>query len=306
MKNLIYLCVFYNKKYIRLIELFLSSYALFCSDCHETTDICIITDETFVDDLNQLAANLGLQIKLWIYPPTFIHDFKHKIFISTVMRYYIFEWSEINNYDTILYCDTDILFHTPLNTIFSCIQDPTLIYTLKEGYLNEEFWCGNNIFDFDGADAEINPRNPAICSGVFLFKNNIIIQQYFAEFTQFIFQKMSIPETIIPICYDQPYFNYFCFKNKIHDNETLLRYAINRHKEINGYGIYHYPEVHLTLKYKDMILMLEKMILSTECNSQLTTKVLRYLQNGIEFLNSYNEDKDPLAKYSIYDITSKA
>jgi hypothetical protein len=47
------------------------------------------------------------------------------------------------------------------------------------------------------------------------------------------------------------------------------------------------------------------MILSTECNSELTTKVVVYLRNGIEFLNSYNEDKDPLAKYSSYDILSK-
>ena len=306
MKNLIYLCVFYNKKYMRLIELFLSSYALFCQDCHETTDICIITDENFVDDLNQLSANLGLQIKLWVYPPTFIHNFRHKIFISTVMRYYIFDWSEIDNYDTILYCDTDILFHTPLKNTFSCIQDPTKIYTLKEGYLNEEFWCGNDIFDFTGRDSEINPRNPAICSGVFLFKNNLILRRYFADFTQFIFQKMSMPDCKIPICYDQPYFNYFCFKNEIHENETLSLYAINRYKEVDGHGIYHYPEVHLTLKYKDMILMLSKMITLTPSNSVLINKVHVYLRSGIEFLSSYNEDEDPLAKYSSYYITSMA
>ena len=301
MKNLIYLCVFYNKKYMRLIELFLSSYALFCQDCHETTDICVITDETFVDDLNQLSANLGLQIKLWVYPPTFIHDFRHKIFISTVMRYYIFDWSEINNYDTILYCDTDILFHTPLKNTFSCIQDPTKIYTLREGNLDNDFW-GGPIFDFTGADAEINPRASGICSGVFLFKNNLIIRRYFADFTQFIFQKMNMPDCKIPICYDQPYFNYFCFKNNIHDNEILSDYAINRQKILDGHGIYHYPEVHLTLKYKDMILMLTTMINSTPCNPELTVKVHTYLISGTEFINGYNEDADPLAKYSSYDI----
>lgn len=306
MKNLIYLCVFYNKKYIRLIELFLSSYALFCTDCHEITDICIITDETFVDDLNQLSANLGLQIKLWIYPPSFIHDFKYKIFISTLMRYYIFDWPDINNYDTILYCDTDILFHTPLKNIFTCIQDPTKIYTLKEGYLNEDFWGGHDIFDFTGSDSEINSRSSGICSGVFLFKNNLTTRLYFAEFTQFVFQKISVPGNKIPICYDQPYFNYFCFKNKINENETLSHYAINRCKEIDGHGIYHYPEVHLTLKYNDMILMLNNMITSSPCDPLLVNKVHIYLQNGLMFLNSYNEDTDPLAKYSTYDIISKA
>jgi len=286
---------------MRLIELFLSSYALFCQDCHETTDICVITDETFVEDLNQLSTNLGLQIKLWIYPPTFIHDFKHKIFISTVMRYYIFDWSEINNYETILYCDTDVLFHTPLKNTFSCIQDPTKIYTLREGNLDNDFW-GGPIFDFTGADAEINPRSSGICSGVFLFKNNLTIKQYFAQFTQFIFQKMSMPNCRIPICYDQPYFNYFCFKNNIHDNEILSDYAVNRQKILDGHGIYHYPEVHLTLKYKDMILMLTTMINSTPSNPELTVKVHTYLLSGAEFIDGYNEDADPLAKYSSYDI----
>ena len=302
MKNLIYFAVFYNKKYMRLVELFLSSYALFCQDCHNTTDICVITDESFVDDLNNVASNLGLQIKLWIYPPTFIHDFKHKIFISTVMRYFIFDWSEIGNYDTILYCDTDILFHTPLKNVFSCIQDPTKIYTLEEGNIDNDFWGGNDIFDFAGADAEINPITPGICSGVILFKKNIIIQNYFAQFTQFIFQKLSVPGSKIPICYDQPYFNYFCFKNAIHNNETLKLFAINRQKILDGHGIYHYPEVHLTLKYNDMILMLSTMINSTPCDSTLQNKVCVYLQSGSEFLSSYIEDKDPLAKYSNYDI----
>ena len=287
---------------MRLIELFLSSYALFCQDCHETTDICVITDETFVDDLNQLSANLGLQVKLWVYPPTFIHDFKHKIFMSTIMRYYIFDWSEIDKYETILYCDTDVLFHTPLKNTFTCIQDPMKIYTLKEGNLENDFWGGNDIFDFTGADAEINPRASGICSGVFLFKNNITIKQYFSHFTHFIFQKMSMPSCRIPICYDQPYFNYFCFKNNIHDNEILSQYAINRQKILDGHGIYHYPEVHLTLKYKDMILMLSTMINSTPSNPELIVKAHTYLLSGTEFINGYNEDADPLAKYISYSI----
>ena len=302
MKNLIYFAIFYNKKYMRLVELFLSSYALFCKDCHETTDICVITDESFVEELNALATNLHLTLKFYLFPPNFIHDFKHKIFIAASMRYFIFNWSEIGNYDTILYCDTDILFHTPLKEVFSCIEDPTKIYTLKEGNLDNEFWSGNNLFDFVGADSEIDPRTPGICSGVFIFKNTLVIQQYFAHFTHFIFNKLSQPNCILPICYDQPFFNYFCFKNKINDNETLLKYAINRMNTIDGHGIYHYPEVHLTLKYNDMILMLLKLVQSTPCDDTLVKKANEYMQAGSQFLQTYNEDEDPQAKYILYDI----
>ena len=55
-----------------------------------------------------------------------------------------------------------------------------------------------------------------------------------------------------------------------------------------------------------MILMLTNMITSSPCDHLLVNKVHIYLQNGLTFLNSYNEDTDPLAKYSTYDIISKA
>ena len=44
------------------------------------------------------------------------------------------------------------------------------------------------------------------------------------------------------------------------------------------------------------------MINSTPCNPELTVKVNTYLVEGTEFINGYNEDADPLAKYSSYDI----
>jgi hypothetical protein len=41
---------------------------------------------------------------------------------------------------------------------------------------------------------------------------------------------------------------------------------------------------------------------STPCDDTLAKKVNEYMQAGSQFLQTYNEDEDPQAKYILYDI----
>ena len=51
--NLIYLCVFFNKDYIKLLKLLLSSILTKGNLNLNDTDILILTDDTFIDDINK-------------------------------------------------------------------------------------------------------------------------------------------------------------------------------------------------------------------------------------------------------------
>ena len=293
MKNLIYLVAFRNKLNIRLFELFLSSLVLFNKESLPNLDILVITEEGFAKELEDIGTRLGHPIQTWILPSVY------SVFLTTIKRYTIFSWPNLLQYDTVMYCDTDILVRNNLETLFSLLQDPSKLYTVKEGVLSHDFWGGNHFFEFEGADSEINPNQEGVCTGVFLFKPNRDTYHIFDTISRYIFHKINQPGAISPMCYDQPYVNYVLAKHKFHENTTLSSFVINRPQVFPSPNIlYHFMAVTYTIKYQQMITFLETMMNTVECDATKVPIVQEYLQGAKQFLSSYDENSDPHRKYA--------
>ena len=187
MRQLIYLAVFRNKKYLKFLELFFSSIVLFNQDCLVNTDFLVITEKDFVEEIQQIGRSLGIAVHCWVLPEV------SYAFATMIQRYMLPSWSYFFKYTHILYCDTDILIANGLQRFFTLLEDPTKFYTLKEGTLEHEYWGGDAVFDFKGIDSEIDPNTPGVCAGVFLFQPNEHTVKIFQEINKFIYKKMATP-----------------------------------------------------------------------------------------------------------------
>lgn len=291
MKNLVYVSVFLNENYIRFIELLFGSAALFSKNSLETTDFLVITQQELVAPIQAIGEVVGISIRFWIQEKPI------SIFISTVLRYEIFRWSEISNYSKVLYLDTDIVINGELNTVFNLLENPDKLYTFREGPISHEYWGGDEIFEFETTDKEINKDTLGFCSGVLLFQANTRIASMFEMGKDYMLKKLQVPGSMIPMCYDQPYMNYICAKYNLNENDSLSTRCVNRAFEIvDGYVIYHFPATMFTKKYTNMIIMIIEM-LKTVAPSRQKDILLSFIQKGEDFLQDYDEFQDKHKKF---------
>lgn len=291
MKNLVYLCCFLNQQFFRLLELFFASVSLFSRKSLDSTDILIITHEDFVGPIQSIASSFDIPVLF------FIVQKPYNVFISTTQRYFLFSWNQIQNYQKVLYLDTDILIHGELTELFSKATDPTKLYTLREGTISHEFWGGDEIFDFHGIDSDLNPKTPGFCTGVMLFYSHPEIAALFDQANDFMLKKIQVPGSKWPICFDQPYVNYVCAKGQKNENSILEKFCINRADHLHqGFIVYHFPATSFGKKYKHMILMILEMVKPFNSSSSIETLV-SCIQKGTDFLQNYNEHEDPYKKF---------
>ncbi len=100
-KNLIYITLFYNENYIKLLYLLLESIYIY-GELNENTDILIYTNTNFMNKIrNSSLYNEKLIFK--------INDTINNKEEASITRFDIFNFDIINNYNKILYLDTDII-----------------------------------------------------------------------------------------------------------------------------------------------------------------------------------------------------
>jgi FkbM family methyltransferase len=208
-KTLIYSCVFFNEKYIDLINLLLKSYKLF-GNSRDNVDYLIICNPDFQKKIQAIFDNLDISGKIWCI------NLKTK-FEAGYSRLKIFDYPNINLYNKILYLDCDILVTNSINNILD-FQLENKLYALEEGNTNHNFW-GKQFFDK-------NPNCSAFTSGILLFNNNIIIKDLFSQILLHIHNHINsmLP---IPDCLDQPFIVYHAVKNNLYNNEKLINIVIN-------------------------------------------------------------------------------
>jgi len=223
-KNLIYSCVFYNEKYINLINLLLKSYKLF-GNTTDSIDYLIICNPTFKNKIKKLFNNLNINGKIWCL------NLK-TIFEAGYSRLKIFDYENIHLYDKILYLDCDILITNSINKILEFTLENKL-YALEEGHTNKNFW-GKDFFKKE------NPNCRAFTSGILLFNNNKIIQNLFLKILKHI-NKHIAKNLPIPECLDQPFIVYHAIKNNLYNNQKLVQIVVNNPKKFRGATICHFP-----------------------------------------------------------------
>jgi lipopolysaccharide biosynthesis glycosyltransferase len=228
-RNLIYLCVFYNKNYIHLLKLCLQSMIEF-GNLHENTDILIFTDSTFKESILEMTTSIGLAVDIMEMANIY------NIFLAANARNYIYAYPKIDKYDKILYLDTDIIVSSDLNRLFS-INLEAKLYTMCEGTIESPWYGGHEFFDFTTVDKDTK----AFSTCVLLFKNCDEMKYFFVKLHQNIwdiYPKLSG----VPITLEQPFVIYTAVTENLYNNGLLGNNIIVNHPEAYvGQVISHFP-----------------------------------------------------------------
>lgn len=222
--NLIYICVFYQKKYINLLKLLINSISLKSNINTETTDIVIMTSKIFKPIIEKELKNFNLSLYYYILEID-------TIFESACSRLCIFNYENINKYDKILYLDTDIIINSDINVLFNLDISPDKIYVVEEGTIGHiyfgEYW-GKQFFDFTLYDKNTS----AFSSCVLFFKNSNSIKSLFESIQTHILNYIYKYNNNIPVCLDQPFIVYNTIIQNKYNNSLLNNYIENNSKNI--------------------------------------------------------------------------
>lgn len=246
MKKLVYYS--FNEDYIDIFLISIKS--LLKNINHEDTDILVITNEYCRNDIN--VRNL----------PVIFHITNQKSsFESAAMRFSIYQFEKILDYEKILYLDTDTIIIKHIDLVFDSMVEIE-IYT-NQGYLSE---LSHPSYTFGLTDQELNlikfENRFGINSGIFGF--HISKLELFKDLVNFIDENKYLNLKL----YEQPFFGTFLLRNNptylqlgdplntpnsnkvIINNESLT----NIYKEINSLVILHFAGNIGNYNYKKKIM----------------------------------------------------
>jgi hypothetical protein len=280
MKKLIYLSVFFQESYINLLRLFSLSFAFF-GNKDDNTDILILTMWPFHDKIKKIFNDLNIEVS--------IHCLNlFTFFEAAYSRLYVFDYPNINNYQKILYLDTDILITNNINNILDLDIDNKL-YTLMEGTIGDP--ChGIEFFDFTKIDRE----TPAFTSGILLFNNSENIKDIFHRIVIHIKKDCSEGKPI-PICLDQAYIVYHAISENIYNNQLLIGKCINNPIEFTENTVNHFMgwPGHYDSKYDKMMRFMNNIFENIKLNkdlinnnSKIINKVYNWNNTKINFIEN--------------------
>lgn len=179
-KNLMYMCVFYNKQYLDLLKLVAFSIKCYGSQ-PSNLDILVFTNQEFKSQVETIFENFKINVIVEVL------DKIETKFEACCARLFLFEWEQIDNYNKLLYIDTDVLVTGDLNKIFN-LPIKNELYGVKEGYIKWRMW-GADYFDFERPDIQRNKSG--ISSGVMLFLNTPEVKKMFNDIIKHINQELT-------------------------------------------------------------------------------------------------------------------
>lgn len=206
MKKLIFITVFNNINYVKMLSILVKTLYIY-GNIDENTHILIYTSTQFKYFIEN-SKFYSNKIRF------FINDNYNTIDSACKARLDLFDYELIDDYEKILYLDTDILIQKNINYIFNLIEE-NKIYALGEGDIsndNNDFFGGQSLFK-----NEVNnyKDKSAFNSGVLLFNNCLEIKNLFKTIKNHMLKNKSA------IFNDQPYFVYNAKKYNLINNTVL-------------------------------------------------------------------------------------
>lgn len=283
MTNCIFICIFNNVNFVNMFYLLLESIKLY-GNLNDNIEILIYTSTTFMNIIkhNRLYTN---KIKFEI------NDSYNNIDKACKARLDLFKLQSINNYEKVLYLDTDILIkniiqndtYNDINNVFDIATD-NILYVLEEGNITNgsDFW-GNTLF---GNETYNYSDKSAFTSGILLFKNCLEIRNLFDKINEDIINR---PHNFC--CYDQPYIIYNAFKYNLFNNKLLKSICVNNDNHVNSSKIiHHFPggPGSYEHKIKQMTKFLDNLKKSNIINDNDIPQIVNY-QNGKIITNIENK-----------------
>jgi len=225
--NCIFICVFHQEKYVNMFFLLLESLFIY-GNLDNNTNILVYTSTIF---MNQIKQSHLFDAEKVIFE---INDTYDNIDKSCKARLDLFNLPSLQNYNKILYLDTDILVKDDINKVFDvCKED--ILYVLDEGEIhsNTDYW-GKTLF---GEEIHNYTDKSAFTSGILLFNNCEKIRDLFDKIN-----KDIVKRTYKFSCYDQPYIVYNAFKYNLYNNKILKQLVVNNNHNIHSDKvIHHFP-----------------------------------------------------------------
>lgn len=224
--NCIFVCVFHQEKYVEMFYLFLESLFIY-GNIGNNTQILVYTSTEFMNKIKQSHLYVEDIIKFEI------NDTYNNLDKSCKSRLDLFNLSTVNNYEKILYLDTDILVKDDIQKVFEVCKEDKL-YVVEEGDIGNQldYW-GKSLF---GDEVNNYTDKTAFSSGVLLFNHCDKMKDLFNKIKE---DMINRPHHFF---HDQPYFIYNAFKYNLYDNKTLKTLAVNNDYNIySNYILHHFP-----------------------------------------------------------------
>lgn len=221
MKNLIYICLFFNENYIKLTEILISSLKKF-GKIDDSIDLLILTNTSFKERLSTICQTLDINHIIHPLNLTSIEE-------SKLSRYQIFRIKDnihLLNYAKVLYLDIDVIVQNDIKSVFKYdLQDK--LYARDQGDIGSEYY-GKYLFDeWRNTESKyIDPKTPAFCSGVLLFKPCKTIENLFETTLTHIMEYKNSGKKF-GTCIDQPFLNFNAIIRNLHDIKLLQPITTN-------------------------------------------------------------------------------
>lgn len=207
-RHLILLSALYKSESIEFIETQLIS--LFLSNSkNESTDILIITQEDYKANLDARLNGLGLAIKYFVVSAKTPME-------ASAAKLRIFEYPEIKNYSKVLYVDSAVIFHNPIDSIFDLASESSKLYAIEEGWVSHPWW-GGDLFHQN----TIKKDTSAFSMRVLLFQVSDEMKKLFKDIQAQIYSNKA---TNITDYLDQPFIIYQAITQKKSDTLLLKKY----------------------------------------------------------------------------------
>ena len=273
-RNLVYFCAFHNKGYLDLLRILLSGVKLFSTI--DNIDFLVLTDEEFLPTVSDISVSLDIPIKTQIFNFKTQHE-------AGCARLFIFNYKDIDNYNKILYLDTDISVQNDISQVFNVpIEDN--VYAVQEYDINGE-GHGAWFFDFK----TMSPSTPAINSGILLFQNTQKIRKIFFNINKHI-ANLKVTGSLLPNCMDQSFIVYHLFTNKAVDNQLMKKYAY-----LSEHNPPPFPSAPTDLTFVHFVWPI----------GNTYHKMMRMIEHSKNTFNKYTTLKYNLEPYLLKDILNK-
>jgi hypothetical protein len=283
-KNLVYCCVFYNKDYFKLLDLLLKSLRMYSFEGN--FDFLVLTQKEFEPLVKEFGRKLGIDLKTFCIDCT-------TIFQAACARLIVFDYPEIQDYQKLLYIDTDILIKAPLDPVFQILDGARdLLYGIESGTIASPSF-GAQFFNFNQIDKSLTGLN----SGTLLFLNSETMKSLFQRIRDHLYSFTQSGEKP-PYCMDQPFINFHAIKDKLYDNQILNPFVslFEGNDTVDNYttsSICHFsfPIGNFSHKYNRMSEFLYKTLYrktSSENIVNLIDKEYSWGPGYIKFIANYN------------------
>jgi len=225
--NCIFVCIFNQIEYVNMFYIMLESIFIY-GNLNNNMHILVYTSTEFMNKIKKSHLFNETQI---IFE---INDTYDTIEKACKARIDLFDLSVINNYNKILYLDTDIIIKDDINAVFD-ICNKNVLYVLEESKID----CMSGHFGKVLFGPEINNYDDktAFTSGILLFNNCNEIKHLFHEIKR---DMINRPYNFA--CHDQPYIIYNAFKYNLYNNTIFTNFAVNNDDNIHSNKvIHHFP-----------------------------------------------------------------